>query len=598
MANEHLILCGRSTLTSPERAWRKVPTLDLCLGSGRRDVHLHIEHLSRKLSAALPPVAVDLVELAAYVYTADQAVTRGGTKEFEYGQKWRRRFRFEVPVRALEVWQRASVRQMLSSVLGFVSDDHYEFGFTRFKHPPPMERYLFGPEGPEEHGFQEVLLFSGGLDSLVGAVREVLQDHHKVALVSHAPVSKVYRRQCDLVAGIIAKLLGKGPEPIHIHVEVNKGKRLGRDFNQRSRSFLFAAIAAVVARLFDLWRVRFYENGVTSFNLPISPQVLGGRASRTTHPRSLDGFARLFTELFERDFQVQNPFLWDTKADILKAIRDAGNADLCAGTSSCTHTWEATDQPHCGRCSQCVDRRLTALAAGLDEREDPPGGYREDVLFGPCEGADLTLVERYVGTARRVERITDPLAFARSYAEVARALRHVGQAPAVAAERICRLYRRHGEQVIRALSRAVGQRSEDLVRLNCPSNCLVRIALGQRAAPPPSLFRIDESVPSSAKPDPCCLVFDDERFEVQMAGKPCPLGNGREYAVLKRMSRRPGTFVSIDNLRTDIWGDEHTEKNTIQRTVSNLRRKLTEAGLNGVTIDGSHRAHYRLVIQL
>jgi DNA-binding response OmpR family regulator len=597
MANEHVILCGASRLTSSDRTWRSAPVLRLCLGSGQREVHLHIEHLSRKLSAALPPVAVDLVELAAYVYAADQAVTRGGTKEFEYGLKWRRRFRFEVSVRAPEVWQRATVRQRLASVLGFVSDDHYEFGFTRMKNAPPMERYLFGPEGPDEHGFQEVLLFSGGLDSLAGAVREVLQAHRKVALVSHAPVGKVYRRQCDLVAAITDKLRGDAPEPVHVPVEVNKGKRLGRDFNQRSRSFLFAAIAAVVARLFGLWRVRFYENGVTSFNLPLSPQVLGGRASRTTHPLALAGFAQLFTELFGSDFQVENPFLWQTKADILKATRDAGHGDLCAGTSSCTHTWEATDQPHCGRCPQCVDRRLTALAAGLDDREDPPGGYRDDVLLGAREGADLTLVERYIGTARRVELITDPLAFVRSYAEVARALRHVGLAPAVAAERICGLYRRHGEQVLRALSRAVGQRTEDLVRLNCPPNCLVRIALGGAAPRPASLVRADGSAPLSTKANPPGLVFDDERFEVLLAGKPCPLGNSYEYAVLKRLSRRPGAFVSVDSLRTDVWRDDDTEKNTIQRTICNLRRKLRDAGLSGVTIDGRQRGHYRLVVQ-
>ncbi len=43
-------------------------------------------------------------------------------------------------------------------------------------------------------------------------------------------------------------------------------------------------------------------------------------------------------------------------------------------------------------------------------------------------------------------------------------------------------------------------------------------------------------------------------------------------------------------------GDEHTAKNTIQRTVCNLRRKLREAALEGVLIDGSQKDHYQLVL--
>lgn len=46
--------------------------------------------------------------------------------------------------------------------------------------------------------------------------------------------------------------------------------------------FLYAALA--VGR--DSLRV--YENGVVGLNLPLVGQLVGSRASRTTHPRSLD----------------------------------------------------------------------------------------------------------------------------------------------------------------------------------------------------------------------------------------------------------------------------------------------------------------------
>jgi DNA-binding response OmpR family regulator len=65
---------------------------------------------------------------------------------------------------------------------------------------------------------------------------------------------------------------------------------------------------------------------------------------------------------------------------------------------------------------------------------------------------------------------------------------------------------------------------------------------------------------------------------------------------LDRLNRRPGRYVSLDALRQDVWGDRDTAKNTIQRTITNLRRKLREASLTGVLLDGNEKGHYRLVL--
>jgi hypothetical protein len=81
-----------------------------------------------------------LVELAALVYVTDQAISRGGVREFEYGKRFNRHFRFEVQVR------RPEVLSALQDTLGFLSDDLYEFGFSRLSDPPPFERYLFADQ--------------------------------------------------------------------------------------------------------------------------------------------------------------------------------------------------------------------------------------------------------------------------------------------------------------------------------------------------------------------------------------------------------------------------------------------------------------------
>jgi hypothetical protein len=286
------------------------------------------------MCGGLPEVATDLLEVAAYVYAADQVVTRGGTREFEYGDRWRRHFRFVIPVRRPDVWQRPEVAGPLADTLSFLADEAYEFVFVRHTNPRPLDRYLFDHvDAAEAEGVQEVVLFSGGLDSLGGAVQEVLQGRRKVALVSHRPANHVYARQRALAQALADRVAEPRLKPLHVAIEVNKGEDLSHNYTQRTRSFLFAAAAAVIARAFDLRGLRFYENGVISLNLPISPQVLGGRATRTTHPQTLNGFARFFSTLFDRDFTVENPFLWKTKSEILSEVKAAGHGALCALTS-------------------------------------------------------------------------------------------------------------------------------------------------------------------------------------------------------------------------------------------------------------------------
>ena len=46
----------------------------------------------------------------------------------------------------------------------------------------------------------------------------------------------------------------------------------------------------------------------------------------------------------------------------------------------------------------------------------------------------------------------------------------------------------------------------------------------------------------------------------------------------------------------EVWRDEETEKNTVQRTVSSLRTMLREAGMGDLVIDGDNKDHYALIL--
>ncbi len=595
MANPRLVVCGPARSSVRPKEWKAVEPLTLRIGSGRHDVHVRINQLSHEVCDRQPPAAVDLVELASYVFAADQLTPRGGPREVEYGEKFRRHFRFEVPVREPSLWQQAEIKQGLTDTLSFLTDDDYEFHFTRLHHPPPLQTYLYGQDCTDDHSIEEVMLFSGGIDSLAGAVQEILVGQRKVALVSHRPVSKLYARQCKVIQAIDGHVAVPRHRPLHVAVEANKGPA-SSDYTQRSRSFVFAALAAVVARAFALDRIRFYENGVVSLNFPLGPQVLGGRASRTTHPQVLHGFGQLFARLFDTSFRVENPFLWKTKTDVVAGIRAAGYGPLIARTSSCVHTQQQSKQhAHCGRCSQCIDRRLATVAARLDPSDDPAGGYASDVFRDPRSGTDLTLVESYFRMAQKVEQLGDVGDFLAEYAESARVLRYCNMPSDEAARKVHELYRRHSSQVLEVMSEVVAHERAAIVRHAYPPNCLLSIACGRRG---------DPTARPTATPTPAGangttvagLVVNVDTFTISHEGVSCFLGNTNEFRLIRRLHQRIGTYVSVGDLAEDVWGDDQTTKGAIQTTVCNLRRRLREHALAGIMIDGSQKGHYGLVV--
>ncbi|MBI3865345.1 MAG: hypothetical protein HY290_26010, partial [Planctomycetia bacterium] len=274
MSTEHLILCGGIQSPTRQRAPSSAERLELksaerhgtkCSGN----VNLKISDIRKSALSGLPAIASDLIEVAAYVYAADQATTRGGTHSFEYGEKWRRHFRFEIPVRRPAIWNSSEVKESLTSTLTFLSDDVYEFDFFEYENPRRIQSHFeFSLQTPNVQEVDEVVLFSGGLDSLCGAVDEILLQKRRVALVSHTPAGQLEHRQQELVTALRSEIRDPLLQPLHVQAEVNKDQDLNRGFTQRSRSFLYASMAAVIARIFKLDRIRFYENGVVSLNLP------------------------------------------------------------------------------------------------------------------------------------------------------------------------------------------------------------------------------------------------------------------------------------------------------------------------------------------
>lgn len=356
--NEHLVLCGG--VSGKHGAGAPVK---LSLYGASQNVRLQIRDISRRLLAKIPDRLVDLLEIASYVYAADTAILRGGPADSQMGARWRRKLRFVIPVRLPDLWASAPVATALVETLSFLSDEEYQFEFRSLCERPTLDSY-FEFHTAEATSFtpDEVILFSGGLDSLAGTVDHLATHGHKVALVSHRSSSKIADVQTDLVVQLRNRF--GADRVLHIPVWATLSTGLGTESTHRTRSFLFAALGAVVAWLFSKNRISCFENGVVSLNLPLVAQVVGARATRTTHPQVLAGLRRVLINAIGRPFGVDNPFIWLTKAEVIERISANGCSDLIRHTRSCTRIRDMTTlHPHCGQCSQCIDRRFAVIAA-------------------------------------------------------------------------------------------------------------------------------------------------------------------------------------------------------------------------------------------
>lgn len=102
----------------------------------------------------------------------------------------------------------------------------------------------------------------------------------------------------------------------------------------------------------------------------------------------------------------------------------------------------------------------------------------------------------------------------------------------------------------------------------------------------------DEEAKAETKP-----VFDSSTFSVEWHGKSLNLGSTLAYYLFERLCRSPGIYISIDTLMQDVWKGKSVSDEAVQKQVSNLRKKLSEAGFEGVSFDGDQPMHYRLILR-
>lgn len=254
----------------------------------------------------------------------------------------------------------------------------------------------------------------------------------------------------------------------HIPTKIQLVGKTRREGTHRTRSFLFAALAAVVTLAFGRREITFFENGIVSLNLTSVQNVVGTKATRTTHPQVLEGFKKVLSSITNQSISVTNPLFWRTKDDVLEGIRRLGMADHIRHTNSCADVHNRTVQhPHCGVCSQCIDRRFAVLARGL-ANHDPIDGYRVDpILGGRRDVRDKEMILSYILTARRMNLLNE-MNLEGLFPAVASATQHLEAPHQTTRSMLAALLNRHGHMVTKVVTELKQSGAPEALTENCP----------------------------------------------------------------------------------------------------------------------------------
>jgi hypothetical protein len=316
------------------------------------------------------PIALDLLFIASCAYGVDKAVSRDLFSE----DKWTRHLDVTIPVAEPDIW--GTVSDDMADCLGFLTGDRWSFQFAK-SNRSLVQRRRFRRRRLRRYApldGEAVSLFSGGLDSFIGAIDFLAENpQRKLALIG----------QYD---GDIGGP-GKDQDNLAIWLEEAYPSRFTRlkcriglsekaeEHSYRSRSFLFLALGVAAARsLGDNVPVIIPENGPIALNPPLIPSRRGACSTRTTHPHFLLSVESILHHV-GLQHKIGNPYRFATKGEMIKNCK---NSELLlksyAESRSCAKAgrktfWKNKLARQCGLCIPCLFRRAALHTVGWDDEQ-------------------------------------------------------------------------------------------------------------------------------------------------------------------------------------------------------------------------------------
>lgn len=297
------------------------------------------------------PRAWDFLSIALSVITADLAGRRS-----ESADNWTREFDLTIAVADPIFWRTQA--EALESALKFLSTDRWRLAFEEggFQPPPPRQ-----PIRPTEDC---VVLLSGGLDSLIGAIDLATAGRKALA------VSNIVRGDGDNQEAFAAAI-GGGLR--HLALNHNATPPWDKEPSQRARSLIFIAFGVLAATALKAYHdggeIPFYvcENGFIAVNPPLTGARIGSLSTRTAHPEFLSRIREVLAAAGLR-VRIINPYEHKTKGEMLKECRDQALLKALATQSVSCGRYRVFNYTHCGRCVPCQVRRAAFLGWGEPDR--------------------------------------------------------------------------------------------------------------------------------------------------------------------------------------------------------------------------------------
>lgn len=361
-----------------------------------------------------PSVAAeDFLWAAIAAYVADVRIPRDTAFD-----GWTRDIVLYVPMREPERW--TEMHATFEQLLSFLTGDRWQMvvrpappGYRPYRLTPRRSRRR--PRRIHRLSADVVSLFSGGLDSYIGAIDQ-LERNDRVVLVGHhgagnGPTSVA---QTDSLAAL-RKYYDEAAAPfLHVWLTSPIGVTGASEITTRARSILFMALGAFFADSLNAQQLVVPENGWISLNVPLTLSRIGSFSTRTTHPYLMELLRQVLAQL-GLTIEIVLPYRFQTKGEMVSAC--VNQEILMTGlpsTMSCAHPAAGrfaggrNPNQHCGRCLPCLVRRAAITAS----RSDPTSYTWENAAMPltTTTAADLKAVkialDRY---ADRPPRLADVL---------------------------------------------------------------------------------------------------------------------------------------------------------------------------------------------
>lgn len=304
-----------------------------------------------------PKAAFDLFFLAACVYGIDKLIPR---KPYSI-DGWSRELKLSIPLLDSR-W--AGNEAYLAETLSFLTGDYWSIAFlqSNLQRPDTQNNPVPTPN------IIQINLFSGGMDSLIGAIDYLkVQDASKLLLISHydPDIRGPKSDQQDLFEELRTKYSTGIAWTDSVGVYLRSSTLGGAETTLRSRSILFIGLAVLAACAIGQDKlICVPENGSVSLNYPLSPSRRTACSTRTTHPHFLGNIRGLLQRL-SLSSRIVNPYEFSTKGQMVRNCKDrpflltvVQKSNSC-GKRGHRRAWTRRNASHCGVCMPCTYRRAS-----------------------------------------------------------------------------------------------------------------------------------------------------------------------------------------------------------------------------------------------